>query len=81
MKAIHVINGLLKKYTLEEVNIITPKYVIFSGSYSQWKETSIDMVLFKNKIKDCEVIDRMIFNNRKAFIFYYVCLFYGRRSE
>lgn len=69
MKVKNVIKGLLKEYALEEINIITPEKVVFSGNYSQWKETSVDMILYKKEIENCEVIDRMMFNNRKAFLF------------
>ena len=69
MKVKNVIKGLLKEYNLEEINIITPEKVIFSGNYSQWKETSVDMILYKKAVENCEVINRMMFNNRKAFIF------------
>lgn len=69
MKVKNVIKGLLQKYELEEINIITPERVVFSGKYEQWKETSVDMVLYKKAVENCEVIDKMMFNNRKAFIF------------
>lgn len=69
MKVKNVIKGLLKEYNLEEINIMTPEKVIFSGNYSQWKETSVDMILYKRAVENSEVINRMMFNNRKAFIF------------
>lgn len=69
MKVKYVIKGLLREYALEEINIITPERVVFSGNYSQWKETSVDMILYKKAIENCEVIDRMIFNHKKAFLF------------
>lgn len=69
MKVKNVIKGLLKEYALEEITIITPSKVAFSGNYNQWKTTSVDMVLYKREIENSEVVNRMIFNNRKAFIF------------
>ena len=69
MKVKNVIKGLLREYSLEEINIITPERVVFSGNYLQWKETSVDMILYKKAIQNCEVTARMMFNNRKAFIF------------
>lgn len=69
MKVKNVIKGLSRQYELEEINIITPSKVVFSGKYEQWKETSVDMILYKKTVENCEVIDRMMFNKRKAFIF------------
>lgn len=69
MKVKNVIKGLLNKYALEEINIITPERVVFSGNYTQWKETSVDMILYKKAIENCEVTHHMMFNNRKAFLF------------
>lgn len=69
MKVKNVINGLFKEYILEEINIITPSKVVFSGSYNQWKNTSIDMMWYKKAIENSEVDNRIMFNNRKAFIF------------
>ena len=37
MKVKNVIRGLLREYALEEINIITPNRVVFSGRYDQWK--------------------------------------------
>lgn len=69
MKVKNVIKGLLRKYTLEEINILTPERVVFSGDYLKWKETSVDMILYKKAVENCEVINHMMFNNRKAFLF------------
>lgn len=69
MKVKNVVKSLLKEYNLEEINIITPNKVVFSGDYLHWAETDIDMLLYKKAIENCEVIDRMLFNNRKAFLF------------
>ena len=69
MKLKNVLRGLLREYDLEEVNIIGKDKVIFSGSIDAWKETSVDMILYKKAVENAEVTNRMIFNNRKAFIF------------
>ena len=68
-KVKNLIKGLKSQYTLEEIHIITPTRVVFSGDYSQWKATSVDMILYKQAVENCEVINFMTFNNRKAFIF------------
>ena len=69
MKVKNVIKGLVEKYELEEINIIEPNRVVYSGSVNGWRETSIDMLLYKKKIENQEVEHKIIFNNRKAFIF------------
>lgn len=69
MKVKNVLKGLLKEYDLEEINIITPSKVVFSGRYDHWKMTSLDLIWLKKKIDESEVVNRMIFNHRKAFIF------------
>lgn len=69
MKVKSVIKGLLKEYDLEEVNIISTTKVIFSGSPAMWKATDVDMILYKKQVMNLEVINRMMFNRRKAFIF------------
>ena len=69
MKVKNVIRGLLTEYELEEINIITNDRVIFSGRPDQWKATSVDMILYKCAVEKAEVTKRLIFNNRKAFIF------------
>ena len=69
MKVKNVIKGLMQKYELEEINIIEPDRVIYSGPVNGWRETAIDMVLYKKKIETQEVEHKIIFNNRKAFIF------------
>ncbi len=69
MKVKNVISGLLKEYELEEISIITENRVAFSGAPGQWAATSVDLILYKRKIENSEVIKKMIFNNRKAFIF------------
>ena len=69
MKVKNVIKGLLQKYELEEINIIEPNKVVYSGTVDGWKATSVDMMLYKKQIENQEVDHRIIFNNRKAFIF------------
>lgn len=69
MKVKNVIKGLCQKYDLAEINIIEPERVIYSGTLDGWKATSADMVLFKKAIENTEVEHRIIFNNRKAFLF------------
>ena len=69
MKVKNVIKGLAKQYNIEAVRIITPERVLFSGDFSQWAATSIDMIHFKKQVENLEVINRIMFNNREAFIF------------
>lgn len=69
MKVKNVLKGLEKQYALEEINIITQDKVIYSGSFDGWKATSVDMLLYKKEIENSEVVDRLMFNNRKAFLF------------
>ena len=69
MKVKNVIKGLAKQYNLEAVRIIASERVLFSGDYSQWTATSIDMILYKKEVENLEVINRIMFNNREAFIF------------
>lgn len=65
----NVLKGLMSKYALEEINIIQPDKVIYSGSVDGWKATSVDMILYKKEVEKSEVYDRLIFNSRKAFLF------------
>lgn len=69
MKVKNVIKGLEKQYKLEEINILTENKVIFSGDYYNWKACDVNMILYKKSIENCEVTNRLMFNNRKAFIF------------
>lgn len=55
MKVKNVINGMTKYYALDEINIITPSKVIFSGKYEQWKATDVDMILYKKVVENSEV--------------------------
>lgn len=65
----NVLKGLEKEFDIEELNIITDTKVVFSGSYDQWKATAEEMISYKKEIENSKVINRMMFNNRKAFIF------------
>ena len=69
MKVKNEIKGLARQYDLEAVRIITPTKVLFSGDFSKWVETEVDMIAFKREVENLEVYDRIIFNNREAFIF------------
>lgn len=71
MKVKNVIKGLLQKYNLEEINIISlsDDKVIYSGTVDGWKATEVDMILYKREVENKEVNKRLIFNHRKAFIF------------
>lgn len=69
MKVKNVINGLLKKYDLKEINIIDKDKVIYSGSVEGWKVTEVDMILYKRQVENMEVLQRIMFNFEKAFIF------------
>lgn len=69
MKVKKVLAGLQKEYELEEINIISPTKVIYSGTLKGWKATDVDMILYKKQVENLEVIDRMMFNRRKAFLF------------
>ena len=69
MKVKNVIKGLMQKYELEEINIIEPERVIYSGKVDDWKTTSVDMIQYKRLVENKEVEHKIIFNNRKAFIF------------
>lgn len=72
MKVKNVIKGLLQKWDLQEINIISAaeSKVYYSGSVDAWKgESNIDLLLLKKKIENTEVLDRIVFNGRKAFIF------------
>lgn len=69
MKVKNVIKGLCKEYALEEINIISDEKVIYSGTLNGWTATDIDMILYKKEIENMEVVKRLMFNHRKAFIF------------
>lgn len=69
MKVKNVIKGLQKQYDLQEIHIIEPERVVYSGSYTGWAETTVDMILYKKRVENAEVERKLIFNNRKAFIF------------
>lgn len=69
MKVKKVLAGLQKEYELEEINIISPTKVIYSGTLTGWKATEVDMILYKKQVENLEVLDRMMFNRRKVFLF------------
>ena len=71
MKVKNVIKGLQQKYDLQEINIISPteSKVYFSGTVDGWKETEVDLITMKRKVENAEVFEKIMFNNRKAFIF------------
>lgn len=71
MKVKNVIKGLCREYGLEEINIISQaeSKVYYSGTLDGWKATDVSLVLLKKEIENSEVVDRIMFNNRKAFIF------------
>lgn len=68
-KVKNVLKGLLRQYKLEEINIISPEKVIYSGSPDGWTATDVDMILYKRAVENLEVTDKMLFNNRKVFLF------------
>lgn len=69
MKLKNVLRALFGRYDLEEVNIIGNSKVIFSGAPDDWRETEVAMILYKKELENAEVVNKMIFNDRKAFIF------------
>ena len=71
MKVKNVIKGICREYDLEEINIISQAEgkVYYSGSLDGWKATELPLMLLKKEIENAEVVDRIMFNNRKAFIF------------
>lgn len=71
MKVKNVIRGLQREYDLQEINIISQaeSKVYYSGTVDGWKATSVDLILLKREIENSEVVDRIMFNSRKAFIF------------
>lgn len=70
-KVKNVIKGLLSRYDLEEISIIqlSENKVIYSGSADGWIVTDVDMILYKRQIENMEVVNQILFNHRKAFIF------------
>ena len=65
----NVLKGLQQKWDLEEINIISPTKVIYSGTVKGWVATNVDMILYKKRVENLEVTNRMMFNGRKAFLF------------
>lgn len=69
MKVKNIIKGLVSQFDLEEINIISPTQVIFSGPFSAWECPDTDIMPWKWLLEECEVTNRMIFNNKKVFLF------------
>lgn len=70
MKVKNVLKGLKKEFELEEINIISDEKVIFSGSLDNWNATTnIYLLTYKKEVENMDVLKRMMFNRRKAFIF------------
>ena len=69
MKVKKVLAGLRQQFALDEINIISPTRVIYSGTVQGWVATDVDMILYKKQVENLEVTNRMIFNRRKAFLF------------
>lgn len=71
MKVKNVIQGLMKKYDLQEINIICleEEKVYYSGPVNGWKETCVDLILLKRKIENTEVVQKIIFDRKKGFLF------------
>ena len=69
MKVKNVIKGILKEYAIQEITIIDTDKVVFSGPPSNWIATDVDLILYKKEVENREVIQRLMFNHSKAFIF------------
>lgn len=71
MKVKNVLQDLSREYNLEEISIISlaESKVYYSGSLNGWKATELPLILLKKEIENSEVVDRIMFNNRKAYIF------------
>jgi hypothetical protein len=69
VKVKNVIKGLTQKFDIQEVNIISPNSVIYSGTLAGWSATSVEMILYKRKVENAEVVKHLLFNHREIFIF------------
>lgn len=70
MKVKNVIKGTCNHYNIEELNIIADEKVIYSGTPEGWhKTTDIYMALYIKAVDNMEVTKKLIFHDRKAFIF------------
>ena len=66
----NVIKGLLRKYDLQEISIISQaeSKVYFSGTVDQWNATAECLVPLKKQVEETEVLERIMFNGIKAFV-------------
>lgn len=69
MKVKKVLSGLLSRYDIEELNIISTNKVIYSGPVGGFITPDVDMLPYKKAVENLEVTNKMMFNGRKAFIF------------
>ena len=69
LKVKNVIKGLKAKYDLQEIHIIDETKVIYSGPLSGWNNTDVDMIVYKHRVENMEVLQKLLFNHKKAFIF------------
>lgn len=67
----NVINGMYSQYKFEELHIISSVYdrVLFSGTMESWKNVDEDMIAYKKDIEGKEVLNKILFNKRKLFLF------------
>ena len=69
MKLKNVLKGLRNKFDIEEIHILTASSVVFSGTVEKWDNTEQELLEYKYKLENADVVNRMMFNGRKAFIF------------
>lgn len=67
----NVLKGLRQKWDLQEINIISPaeSKVYYSGTVEGWDNTDKCLLAHKRKVENAEVMERIMFNGRKVFIF------------
>ena len=63
------VNILSERFSLEEVNIIEPSNVVFSGSISEWAKVDTETIPNKSEIENCEVCDCLMYGKKKVFLF------------
>lgn len=68
MKLKKVISGIKTRSPIEQLTVFTDERVVFCGTWEQWKATSVDMILYKQKIENSEVKKRMDYHG-KVFLF------------